>query len=59
MVTLDPVGDLTTMVETFTEVALSDPASALLLAVGSLLTGVTVVYGTYLGVGAAIGAATR
>ena len=38
MVTVDPVGDAIRAVELFTEVALTDPLSALLVAVGGLFT---------------------
>jgi len=38
MVTIDPIGDAVRAVELFTDVALADPLSALLIAVGGLFT---------------------
>jgi hypothetical protein len=51
MVTIDPVGELVELVTRFTDVALSDPLSALLLAVGGLLTAASVAAFGYLAAG--------
>lgn len=38
MVTVDPIGDVIKAVELFVEVALTDPLTAVLVAIGGLLT---------------------
>lgn len=52
------VADVLALVERFAAVALADPLSALLLAIGGVLTGLTVAVGGWLAAGAAIDAIT-
>lgn len=59
MVRVDPVGDAVEAVRLFTDVALSDPLSALLVALGGLFTAVAVAVFGGLSAGAVTSALAR
>jgi len=51
---VDLIGNLTTMITEFTNIALSDPLSAILILFGSLFVGGSVLAFTYLTLGAVV-----
>jgi hypothetical protein len=59
MVTVDPIGDMLEATRRFTEVATSDPLSAVLIALGGLFTFAAVAVFGGLSAGAAVGVLTR
>jgi len=50
---VDPIGNIATMIEVFTNIALSDPLSAIALATGSLFFALSFAVFGYLVLGAA------
>ncbi len=66
MLQIDPIGNVRTLIELFTEVATSDPLSGILIAIGGLLTlaavgalGVLAVGGAFSFLGRLVEAPTR
>jgi hypothetical protein len=51
---VDPIADLAEAASQFTDVALSDPLSAILLAFGGLFLGISSLAVAYLGLGAVV-----
>ena len=51
---VDLIGNVTTMINEFTNIALSDPLSAILILFGSLFVGGSVLAFTYLSLGAVV-----